>query len=88
MITHPFVVGLQPFQKRSLFSDVFAAVGTYEEADGTTTGGERPWAASEIEDAIFSLLPMSEDWGGSGGWLNKGSAFVDDVTSWEEAAGV
>ena len=53
MITHSFVVGLQPFQKRSLFSDVFAAVGTHEEADGTTTGGKRPWAASEIEDAIF-----------------------------------
>ena len=41
-----------------------------------------------LEMQFFSLLPMSEDWGGSGGWLNKGSAFVDDVTSWEEAAGV
>ena len=53
IITHLLLVGLLPFQKRSLFSDVFAAVGTHEEADGTTTGGERPRAASEIEDANF-----------------------------------
>ena len=43
IITHLLLVGLLPFQKRSLFSDVFAAVGTHEEADGTPTGGEQPW---------------------------------------------
>lgn len=37
---------------------------------------------------FFSLLPMSEAWGGSGGWLDKGIALIDAVTCWEEAARV
>lgn len=51
--THLLLVGLRPFQRRSLVSYVFEVVGTQEEADGTTTGGERPWVALEIGDADF-----------------------------------
>jgi hypothetical protein len=59
-LTHPFVVGSRPFQRRSLFSNVFAAVGMQEEADAPPQEESGRGIASEIEDADFSLLPMSE----------------------------
>jgi hypothetical protein len=42
IITHLLLVGIRPFQQHSLFSYVSLAIGMQEEADGTTTGGERP----------------------------------------------
>ena len=56
MITYPFVVGLQPFQRCGLFSNVFAPVGMQKWAGGTTTGGERPWIASEMKMRIFFVV--------------------------------
>ena len=73
-LTHPFVVGSRPFQQRSLFSNVFAAVGMQEEADAPPQEESGRGIASEIEDADFFVVA---DVGGSGGWLGKGSASVE-----------